>query len=77
MCAATDSNQYGEDATPLSQEEYYKIVYAIAEASINDDPTTPWTSTLKGIALWRWDAVDSTRLSSKDEALTLSERLLS
>ncbi|KAK9814964.1 hypothetical protein WJX73_003441 [Symbiochloris irregularis] len=69
---STDNNQYGVDATPLSQEQYYKIVYAIAEASMNDDPSTPWTSSLKGIALWRWDAVDSGGLSSKDEALTLN-----
>ena len=68
MCgfAASNNQLYGAGQTELGQEQYYKLVYAIAEASINDGDV------LRGIALWRWDAVDSGSLSSKDEALNLS-----
>ena len=47
--------------------EYYKLVYAIAESSINTNDA------IKGIAFWRWDAVSTgTIISPLDEALTLS-----
>ena len=66
--AASNGQIYGEGQNEQSQEDYYKLVYSIAETSIATNQA------LKGIAFWRWDAVSSgTILSPLDEALTLSE----
>ncbi|MCJ1422622.1 hypothetical protein MMC29_000502 [Sticta canariensis] len=68
---STNNVIYGEGETEESQMQYYKLVYAITESSINVN------GPIKGIAFWRWDAVSSgTILSPLDTALTLMHAAL-
>ena len=69
MHAATSGNTYGNGSSPTNQFDYYKLVYSIVESSIDTG------SNLRGVAFWRWDAInagDLASLSSLDAALTLS-----
>ena len=66
--AATSGNTYGEGTTPADQTAYYKLVYSYTESSIDTGDV------LKGVAFWRWDAIDTgSSLSALDAALSLSE----
>ena len=66
--AATNGNTYGEGTTPADQSAYYKLVYSYTESSIDTGDV------LKGVAFWRWDAIDTgSSLSALDAALSLSK----
>ena len=65
--AATSGNTYGVGTTPADQSAYYKLVYSYTESSIDSGDV------LKGVAFWRWDAIDTgSTLSALDSALSLS-----
>ena len=54
MHAQAVGGTQGPGQTVQQQNDYYNLVYAITEASINANQA------LRGVLFWRWDAVDNT-----------------